>query len=225
MQWQWWITNLLHIESLFIIGIIIVIIYLLCTKDRRHVGQDFSHFLQGTSISQGLIKKKKKKRRVHKSEEKCREVFERIFRARFKSVRPDWLKNPVTGQNLELDGYNEDIRTPLGKGLAFEYDGEQHAKYNKHFHRNGPNEFMYQVKKDSWKDIRCKEKGVLLVRIPHFVVYHDIERYIQQKLITLGFDVDSGVATKKKNTTSSIKYAEKMSHLVGVSQMKSGMYD
>lgn len=125
---------------------------------------------------------KKRHKRKNKHEERCREIFESIFDKPFKTVRPDWLKNPATGKNLELDGFCPDIKTHLGKGLAFEYDGAQHSSYNRHFHGTNPNHFVYQVKKDSWKDLRCKEKGVLLIRIPHFVAYQDLERYITQKL-------------------------------------------
>jgi hypothetical protein len=97
-------------------------------------------------------------------------------------MRPSWLENPVTGCNLELDGFNKSIPTPLGHGLAFEYDGLQHSQYNKHFHKHGPMEFVYQTKKDTWKDLKCKEHGILLIRIPHFVAFHDLERFIKQKL-------------------------------------------
>lgn len=132
------------------------------------------------------IVKPKKAPRVNKHEERCREIFEDLFGTKFKSVRPDWLANPVTKKNLELDGFAPDIRTKLGRGLAFEYDGEQHARYNKHFHKGGPEEFIYQTKKDSWKDMKCKEKGVLLIRIPHYVVFQDLERYIKQRLVKEG---------------------------------------
>jgi hypothetical protein len=37
---------------------------------------------------------------------------------RFKSVRPGWLENPLTGRNLELDCYNEYLK------LALEYNGK-----------------------------------------------------------------------------------------------------
>lgn len=127
-------------------------------------------------------RKKKKKRKLNKHEEECRRIFQQIFKCPFKSVRPDWLKNPATGKNLELDGFNEDVSTPLGNGLAFEYDGEQHSKYNSHFHKGNPQEFVYQVKKDSWKDMKCKEKQILLIRIPHFVNFNDLDRYIRQEL-------------------------------------------
>lgn len=124
----------------------------------------------------------KPKKRVNKNEERCREIFERIFNTKFVSVRPSWLKNPLTKHNLELDGYCESIVTPIGRGLAFEYDGEQHSSYTPHFHRNGKQDWHYQVLKDDIKDSICKHRKVMLIRIPSFVPYLDLERYIRQEL-------------------------------------------
>lgn len=138
--------------------------------------------LHGRSGKSNTGVKKKRGKKFYKSEERCREIFQEMFGVKFKSVRPKWLKNPVTGKNLELDGYNKTVVTPLGRGLAFEYDGEQHAKYNKHYHRSGEAEFHYQVKKDEYKDVRCKEEGVLLLRIPHYIAYGDLARFIHTKL-------------------------------------------
>ena len=83
---------------------------------------------------------------------------------------------------MELDGFNSDIKTPLGNGLAFEYDGKQHSTYVPHFHKNGVKEFEYQVAKDTWKDEKCKENKILLIRIPHFVAFYDLDRYIRMIL-------------------------------------------
>lgn len=171
-RFQWWVKNLLHLETLFFIGLIIFFIYCAWNGKLKNI----------ETLSDYIVKKPKKPKRVNKSEERCREIFEEIFNVKFKSVRPDWLKNPVTGQNLELDGFAPDIETPIGVGLAFEYDGIQHSQYNRHFHKKGPEEFIYQTKKDSWKDHQCKQNGVLLIRIPHFVAFQDLERYIKQKL-------------------------------------------
>ena len=89
-------------------------------------------------------------------EEKCRKIFQDLFKKEFRSVRPDWLKNPWTYQNLELDGYNPDIVTTLGKGLAFEYDGVQHSRFTPLFH-SCVGDFEYQVMKDSLKDEMCRD--------------------------------------------------------------------
>ena len=50
------------------------------------------------------------------------------------------------------------------------------------FHKGGTEEFAYQVVKDSWKDRRCREMGIVLIRIPHFVAFQDLERYIRLAL-------------------------------------------
>lgn len=186
-----WLCRLLHLETLFIIGSTITLIYFVWKHKSLKKGLNKLEDAVGNIllVPKDMIKHKKQKR-VNKHEEECRRIFEEIFRKEFNSVRPGWLKNPVTNRNLELDGFCENIKTPLGKGLAFEYDGEQHSRYipGSHFHRN-PSEFVYQVKKDSWKDMACKKKGVLLIRIPSFVPWGDLERYIKQELRKKGMDV------------------------------------
>jgi len=179
---QYWLLNLLHLETLVILGVIFLIIYFkwfakIEDIDIEKLKSDFFGHVGNIKVD-----KKTKKPKINKHEERCREIFEEIFDTRFKSVRPEWLKNPVSNMNLELDGFAPEIKTKLGRGLAFEYDGEQHSKYNKHFHRSGPDEFIYQTRKDSWKDLKCKEKGVMLIRIPHFVAFQDLERFIKTKL-------------------------------------------
>ena len=85
---------------------------------------------------------------------------------KFKKVRPNFLKYNK-GCNLELDLYCEDLK------LAFEYDGAQHRMYVKRFHRTQQG-FQQQQERDRWKDSKCKEVGIKLVRIPDF----DGEKYI-----------------------------------------------
>jgi hypothetical protein len=192
-----WLLNILHIETLFILSMICIFIYFcFFYKDRKKGLKQFNELASqivnqtNTYIPSRFISKKKRKLNQH--EQRCRQIFESIFGSKFKSVRPSWLQNPVSGKNLELDGFNPYISTPIGKGLAFEYDGRQHSMYEPHFHRGGPDEFVYQTKKDAWKDFRCKEEGVLLIRIPHFVAYQDLERYIKQKLRNKGLGMYLG---------------------------------
>lgn len=193
----WWlIRKLLHIETLFAIFIIGLILYFIFTKDKKTLEEKIGSFIRkinninnssgASDDNNNLSKKSKKNKKVFKHEEKCRQIFEGIFDSPFPSVRPDWLKNPITGQNLELDGFNANIRTRFGRGLAFEYDGEQHAKYSPHFHRGDPKKFVYQYKKDSYKDQCCKRKGVLLIRIPHYIHHSELDMYIVKKLESFG---------------------------------------
>lgn len=183
MKWRY----LFNIDTISIIFLILAVLYCFFKFEKRKKKKFIGIGDSGWDISSGkgsqkFSKKRRRKPKINKHEEKCRSIFEKIFKKKFKSVRPDWLKNPVTKKNLELDGYCDDIKTKYGRGLAFEYDGIQHSKYTSHFHKKGPKEFIYQTKKDSWKDFRCKEMGVVLIRIPHFVIFDDLERYITTKL-------------------------------------------
>lgn len=197
---SWWWKYIFNVDTFFVLMFIGLALYVIW-KRPKFKGSDVEEWDtsmfnprgsgwwdagDGKKKRRKKKTKKKKKPKLNKHEERCREIFQKIYNYRFKSIRPKWLKNPVTGKNLELDGYCPYIATPLGRGLAFEYDGKQHATYVPHFHRHGPQEFLYQYKKDSWKDLKCKHEGVMLVRIPHMVIYEDLERYITNKLHKLG---------------------------------------
>lgn len=92
-----------------------------------------------------------------KVEEKVREIFESKFGKLFPSIRPNFMKNPKTKMNLELDGYCEELK------LAFEYDGEFHYKENPY-----RSEGLQKRKElDRLKDMLCKKNKVKLIRIPY----------------------------------------------------------
>lgn len=114
-------------------------------------------------------------------EEKCRNIFERLFGLSFLRCRPDFLKNPKTKRNLELDGFNRSIPTALGKGLAFEYNGSQHYFFNPKYHINYER-FEEQVERDDFKKKACLKNGVLLITIPYTVRDEELEDYITKKI-------------------------------------------
>ena len=58
----------------------------------------------------------------YRTENMCREIFERVFEHKFPKCRPNWL------ERLELDGYCEELR------IAFEYNGQQHYEMIPFFH-------------------------------------------------------------------------------------------
>jgi len=184
---RWWARCGQYIFSFEVIGIIVIIVLLIYfwrtrTKSEINSGYGF----QGLSRAEIDRAKKMKldpslRRKTRnaprwKHEEMCRNILEKIFNKPFKSCRPKFLKNPVTGQNLEIDCFNEQLR------IGLEYDGVQHSKYTPHFHRSGKAEFLYQLKKDQFKDMVCKREGITLIRIPHFVHHTDLERFITNKL-------------------------------------------
>lgn len=195
--WDFIKKYILNFDTIILIIIAALVIYFVITvKKKTYKFHGVERDSKGEwIIDEGVntfpFRKKKNKKRVNAHEEECRNIFNRMFGVKFKSVRPDWLKNPATGKNLELDGFNESIPTPLGSGLAFEYDGEQHAKYNSHFHNGNVDEFRYQIAKDDWKTAICRKKGVVLIRIPHYVAFHDMERYIRGELRKNNVDIRS----------------------------------
>jgi hypothetical protein len=41
---------------------------------------------------------------------------------------------------------------------------------------------VYQQKRDTWKDLKCRSMGILLIRIPYNVAPEDLDTYIRQTL-------------------------------------------
>ena len=75
------------------------------------------------------------------------------------NYRPDFLYNPYTGCNLEID-----IWIP-NKNIAIEVDGIQHYEYTPYYHAN-IDDFIQQRMRDVSKDVRLKHLGIKLIRIP-----------------------------------------------------------
>lgn len=115
-------------------------------------------------------------------EHRCREVAERVFDKPFVSIRPDFLKNDVSGQNMELDCYNAEL------SLAIEYNGRQHYEYIPFFHAS-KDDYVKQRYRDEFKKLKCKENGVLLITIPYTVKLNNIERELKKEFRALGYFV------------------------------------
>lgn len=112
-------------------------------------------------------------------EDRCRNIFESFFDVPFTKCRPDFLINPMTQRKLELDGYNSSIPTPLGLGLAFEYNGSQHYFFTPKYHKC-IEDFDDQLTRDKIKHQLCRKKGILLITIPYTVT--DLEEFILKKI-------------------------------------------
>ena len=121
------------------------------------------------------FKNSKKKRIPKKHETRCRIIMENLFRAPFVSVRPDFLKYDKTGKNLELDMFNSDLM------IALEYDGIHHRKFTEFFHKT-EQDFYDQQDRDQYKEEKCKELGITLIRVPDTVKFEDLETYIKGEL-------------------------------------------
>jgi hypothetical protein len=118
-----------------------------------------------------------------RGEIECRRVLENLYKKPFNKTRPDFLRNPVTGgeYNLELDCYNPDIQliknNVIYKGLAGEYNGQQHYKFIPYFHKNKET-FLNQKYRDDMKRRICKENNVALIEVPYTVKIDDIKNFL-----------------------------------------------
>ena len=115
-------------------------------------------------------------RKSHSEGEKeCRRVLEAIFHKPFTPKRPNFMKNPLTGRNLELDCYNEELK------IACEYNGRQHYEFLKFYHTT-PKDFYKQQENDKKTRENCIKNGIFLIEVPYTVKLKDIEKFIFKKL-------------------------------------------
>jgi hypothetical protein len=115
-----------------------------------------------------------------KGETECRRFLETLFQLPFPKVRPTFLKNPITGNNLEIDCYNSTLR------LGIEYNGKQHYSFTSFFHRNveASNNQKYR---DELKRRMCRENGITLIEVPYTIKLNDIGPYLYLKLKEKGY--------------------------------------
>lgn len=118
-----------------------------------------------------------KNNKPSKGELLCKKAVEEIYGLPFYCVRPNFLKNPETGRNLELDMYNDDLK------IAVEYSGIGHYVYPNPFHKT-KEEFINQIRRDQYKVDTCDQNGVYLITVPYNVPldYEKIKNYIEYYL-------------------------------------------
>jgi len=125
---------------------------------------------------------KNKKPSESKGEVRCREILQSLLNKPFPKKRPDFLRNPVTDNNfnLELDCYNPELK------LALEYNGVQHYKFTPYFHKN-KEAFLNQKYRDEMKRVKCRENGIALIEVPYTVKHNDLENFVRKELVRLEF--------------------------------------
>lgn len=119
--------------------------------------------------------------RESKGETECRRVLQFLFKRNFDKHRPDFLRNPVTGGdfNLELDCFDPELK------IAVEYNGVQHYRYIPFFHKN-KEAFLNQKYRDDMKRRMCRDNGILLIEVPYTIKIENIKEYIESSLIKNG---------------------------------------
>jgi hypothetical protein len=107
-------------------------------------------------------------------------LLEDIFKSPFYKIRPNFLRNEVTGYNLEIDLYNNDLK------LGIEVQGNQHYKFTPFFHKNKET-FMLQRYRDEMKKEKCKKEGITLIEIPYSIGEKRLKKYLLDQLRLHGY--------------------------------------
>lgn len=115
-----------------------------------------------------------------KGETICKNYLEYLLERPFQKVRPSFLYNSVTHDNLELDMYNEDLN------LACEFNGRQHYEYVPFLHGNSRVNFHNQMYRDKEKRQLCEKYGVQLITVPYTIPHEKIPAYLKQEITRLG---------------------------------------
>lgn len=90
------------------------------------------------------------------------------------NVRPNFMKNPITKRNLELDIYD-----PVEK-IAVEYNGIQHYYFINTFHKSY-NDFINQQERDILKKNLCYSNNIHLIIVPYYIFKHNKYAYSFEK--------------------------------------------
>lgn len=133
-----------------------------------------------TSYQNSPRKKTRQVSQSSKGERICKNYLEYIFERPFQKVRPPFLYNTVTSENLELDMYNQEVN------LACEYQGRQHYEYIPFFHGPTRDKFQNQKYRDERKAELCRKNRVPLLIVPYTVPNEKIPQFIQKELQRLG---------------------------------------
>jgi hypothetical protein len=175
---EWWNDNGIYC---IIIGCFIglLLFYFFGSNDKNvNTEEIYQFFANGKDYSQ----RKRRGPFESKGELICKDVATRLFNKPFRKIRPNFLKNEKTGNNLEIDVYNDDLK------LGIEYSGRQHYEYVPHFHKD-INAFLEQKYRDEVKEKKCKENGINLIIVPYTVKHKDIEHFIYKEAKSLGYQV------------------------------------
>jgi len=140
---------------IFLIFIILIIIFLI-----------YCYFFKINNENENIqIFEKEEDTRKFKSigEELSCKVFEEYLGYKVHTnIRPNFLKNPKTNKNLELDIFDE------RSNIAIEYNGYQHYIYPNSYHTS-KKEFDEQIYRDKIKLELTSLNNIHLIHIPYYV--------------------------------------------------------
>lgn len=119
---------------------------------------------------------------TRKNERYTKEIAQTFLDKKFIKVHPKWLLNS-DGNEMELDIYNDELK------LAIEYNGIQHYKFCKFFHKT-MDDFHKRQADDKLKVELCKLNNVDLIIVPHTENPKDflINEFTKRKLTLVNLD-------------------------------------
>lgn len=117
-----------------------------------------------------------------RGERLCAQILSNLLGLEFLTVRIPEIKNPETGQPLEIDCYN--VETKIG----LEYQGPQHY-HHPNWTGNSFDDFRKQIARDEFKRTRCHELGIRLIEVPYNVKEIELQDYILDKLQEVGVKI------------------------------------
>lgn len=133
-----------------------------------------------------------------KGETECLRVMKELFGVDFYTVRPNFLTNPETGCNLEIDVFNEDLTVEIeyqGNTIKYnigvEYNGIQHVCWP-NFTKHSLFDFIMQIRRDQYKLEECDKRNIYIITVPHNIPVNMIRDYI------IWFLPNNAIARKKQ---------------------------
>jgi hypothetical protein len=168
----------LSVKQFIFICIIILIIILILSKTGilTQTTESFNDTLTRTNNTTEVHEMPIDFEFESKGEKLCRAYLEKFFNKKFPKTRPNFLRNPQSDMNLELDCYCDELK------LAVEYNGKQHYKFVPYFHKN-ISDFKKQCYRDQLKKRLCKENGIRLISVPYTVSYSNIPIFLYGSLL------------------------------------------
>jgi len=150
----------------------------------------------------GVCKDCRDQRRYNQKELFCKQIIEELFPTyEFNKIRHPSFKNPETGRLLELDLYCAELK------LAIEYNGPQHDKFIKFYHKN-TDDLDKQKTRDLIKEGYCDIFTIELITIPNLQKYEEIREFIVKSLDARNIKRESNNKIEKDSTRTYRHYGE-----------------
>jgi hypothetical protein len=172
---DWWNANGIYVIIFGSIFLLLILFLIYKLNKSKFKNNSFMNLVFGRKKLYGLNystpNTQKPIIKESKGEIECKKVLEQLFNKPFHKIRPKFLFNDITKQNLELDLFNEELK------LAVEYNGKQHYEYIPYFHKT-KDSFYNQQYRDQIKKNLCEKNNIILIDVPYNIKIEDIKSYL-----------------------------------------------